>query len=92
MSSHFVLANPDPLLRKIHQGIRFQSSIKIDGDLSEIVWQTAPISSGFTQFEPSPGIPASQKSEVRVIYDNKAIYIGALLRDEQPDQILRQLS
>ena len=36
--------------------------------------------------------PSSQKSEIRVLYDDKAIYVGAMLFDTSPDSILKQLS
>ena len=47
---------------------------------------------GFTNYNPSPGAPSFQKSEVRILYNDKAIFVGAMLYDTSPDSILKQLS
>ena len=72
--------------------LRANEVIKIDGQLDDPVWLTAPVASDFTQLEPIPDLVPSQKSEVRILYDDKAIYIGATLYDTEPDSILKQLS
>ena len=66
-------------------------SIKIDGVLDEDVWKTANIANKFVVFRPDPGKPLSEKTEVRMAYDDNAIYIGAKLIDSRPDSIYRQL-
>lgn len=65
---------------------------KIDGYLDDAVWQTAPVATNFVENSPNPGRPASQKTEVKVVYTTQGIYIGARLYDTAPDSILRQLS
>jgi hypothetical protein len=67
------------------------SQITIDGILSEDIWQQYEVVSGFTQSAPSDGIPASEKTEVRVVYSNKYIYVGAKAFDSQPDSIMANL-
>jgi len=64
----------------------------IDGQLDEGLWQEAPIASGFVQERPRPGKAATQKTTVRVAYDNSGIYIGARMYEPHPDSILRELS
>ncbi len=71
---------------------RAQSEIKIDAFLDESDWQTAPEAGDFIQNEPNPGVSATQKTIVKILYDDKAVYIAANLMDENPDSILRQLS
>jgi hypothetical protein len=68
--------------------------IALDGKLDETIWQSVPIATDFIMFEPDNGvkIPENKRSEVRVLYDNDAIYIGALLYDNEPDKILREIS
>ena len=66
-------------------------SPKIDGELDEAAWQKAPAATDFIQNFPNYGIPALAKTEVRILYDNSAIYIGAYLYD-QPDLIEKQLT
>ena len=53
----------------------------IDADLNDPVWQSAPEISGFTQHDPDDGKPATQKTVVRVAYDDQAIYIAARMED-----------
>lgn len=68
--------------------------IEIDGKINESVWQTAPIAGDFITFEPDNGkpIPENKKTEVRVLYDNDAIYIAAVMNDENPEKILREIT
>ena len=49
---------------------------RIDGVLDEAVWQSAAAIDTFTQQEPNEGRPATDRTEVRVLYDSKRIYIG----------------
>jgi len=74
------------------RAIRISSPPKIDGKLNEEVWKTAPVAKDFIQFVPYNGSPAWQKSEVKILYDNTALYIGAMLYDTAPDSILKGLS
>ncbi len=63
----------------------------IDGDLSDSVWQKAPVAGNFIQNFPQVGAPASQRTEVRVLYDNNSVYIGAYLYDD-PSLIRTQIT
>ncbi len=65
--------------------------IRIDGQLSEEAWLHAPIATGFAQYSPNEGNPATQKTEVRILYGKNQIFISAFLRDTAPEQILRTL-
>ncbi|MDQ3047683.1 MAG: carbohydrate binding family 9 domain-containing protein [Bacteroidota bacterium] len=65
---------------------------KIDGELNDVSWVNAEMATDFIQRAPKPGVPCSQKTEIRVIYDDVAIYIGAQMFDSRPDSILRELS
>ncbi|SVA71022.1 uncharacterized protein METZ01_LOCUS123876, partial [marine metagenome] len=60
----------------------------IDGFIDEEVWSRAVVLSGFVQEEPNEGQPVSERTEVRVIYDDVAIYIAATNYDSQPDRII----
>ena len=52
------------------------------------VWGGSQVATDFVQSEPIEGNPASERTEVRVGYDEEAIYIGAWLYDSEPSQIL----
>ena len=60
----------------------------IDGDLGDAAWLEPAELSGFIQREPSEGRPASQATNVRIGYDDDAIYIAAWLLDRDPDRIV----
>lgn len=70
---------------------KVEGAIRIDGSLDEQSWQDAPIATDFITNSPVYGNPASRKTEVRVLYDNSAIYIGAYMYDD-PASIRRQLT
>ncbi|MBI2408799.1 MAG: carbohydrate binding family 9 domain-containing protein [Gemmatimonadetes bacterium] len=53
----------------------------MDGRLTEDAWRGAAALSGFTQREPAEGIPVSERTEVRLLTDGDALYIGAWLYD-----------
>lgn len=73
------------------QAYNTQVNIKIDGILDETDWALAEISSGFSQRNPDPLAPSSEDAELRILYDDDAIYVGALIKGH-PDSISTQLT
>ena len=69
-------------------------NITIDGLLKEDIWSTAETASNFISYNPDNGnpIPKVKKTEVKVLYDNEAIYIGAILFDSEPNKILKEIT
>ncbi len=82
-------ARPDTL--RSAYAMKCMQSPRIDGVFNEDCWQDAQILSGFKQYNPIHGDAATFSTEVRIIYNNQAIYIAAELFDPSPDSILRQL-
>ncbi len=68
-----------------------QGGISVDGVLDEQIWSTAPVISEFTQRDPVQGASPTERTEVRVVYDDAAIYIGARMYDSAPDSIVARL-
>ena len=64
------------------------SSIELDGVLDEVEWAQAQPITEFRQQEPVEGGVPSERTEIRVLYDDNAIYIGAMLYDSDPSGIL----
>ncbi len=62
--------------------------ITLDGKLDEPQWQEAPHAGGFIQRELHEGEPATEKTEVAVLYDKKNLYIGAWCYDSRPEKII----
>ncbi len=77
-------------LLEVH-ALRIDQTIQIDGVLDEDVWQKAQIATNFRQYDPYFDRDPTQKTEVRVLYDDNALYIGAVMYDSAPDSILMQL-
>ena len=62
--------------------------IVLDGHLSEEAWRRAVPASGFRQQDPNTGDPATEATEVRVLYDARRIVIGVTCFDSEPDRIM----
>ena len=65
---------------------------QIDGRLDEPAWRRAPAATDFVQRAPRAGAPASHRTEVRVLYDRNALYVGVRAFDPEPGRIGRQLA
>jgi hypothetical protein len=74
---------PQPDSLPVAQAARLSGggSIKLDGHLDEPAWAAAPVYDRFTQMDPEEGKPASQRTEVRVLYDDEFLYVGVRLFD-----------
>jgi hypothetical protein len=64
---------------------------RIDGKFSEAVWFRADPITNFTQRDPSPGSPATERSEVYILFDSHNIFIGCRFYDSNPDNIISEL-
>jgi len=84
-----VYGNSPEFIKQIH-AIRLQDPIRLDGFLSEPVYQHPGVTA-FYQRDPNQGEPVSELTEVWVAYDDGALYIGARLKDSQPDSIIARL-
>ena len=80
-----VVAVPE---RKTIAAHRTDQPIEIDGQLDEPSWALAEPVSDFVQSEPHEGGSPSERTEVRVVFDDENVYIGAYLYDSEPDKIL----
>ena len=76
---------------KTFQAVKTSKPPVIDGLLDDSAWQRIPVATDFIQNYPHYGQPASQRTEVRAVYDNSAIYIAAYLYDD-PALIRKQIT
>lgn len=79
------------LLQKSITAVKIQDPPSIDGKLDDTVWLSADVADNFVQYSPFSGSPSKYRTEVRVLYDNSAIYIGAMMYDPYPDSIYKEL-
>jgi hypothetical protein len=70
---------------------RIDTELVIDGKLSEKEWKTAPEAHSFTQLQPYPGNEPRKRTEVRMLYDDNAVYVSAICFDD-PDSVSKVLS
>jgi hypothetical protein len=62
--------------------------VRLDGTLDEPFWARADVATEFQQQEPQEGAPATERTEVRVAYDDQNLYIGVLLHDSDPAGVI----
>src|SRR5688572_9486245 len=62
--------------RPFVQAVRVDEGPRVDGALDDEVWARATPVEGFTQQEPNLGQPATERTEVRIVYDARTIYIA----------------
>ncbi len=61
---------------------------RIDGRLDEAVWDQAPVQGRFVQREPQFGYESTERTEFRILYDDKTLYFGIWAFDSDPSGIL----
>lgn len=76
---------------KVANAIRAKTKIKVDAILEEKAWDKAPVIENFTQYVPHYKHEPRQKTQVKILYNDNAIFIAAYMLDSAPDSILRQL-
>jgi hypothetical protein len=69
------------------RAVRADSPPLIDGQLTEAVWSVAEPVSTFLQRDPLEGQPASERTEVRILFDSLHIYLGVVCHDANPSAI-----
>src|SRR6266436_3505332 len=77
---------------RVMRASRSTGTINIDGKLNEPAWAAAVPSGDFTQSYPNVGAKATDPTEVRVLYDDDALYVGVRMFDSRPDSIAAQLA
>ena len=75
---------PSNTARRQTGATRVTESLRIDGSLNEAAWNRADVARDFTQSEPREGQPATEATEVMVMFDDHFLYVGARMRDSDP--------
>ena len=73
---------------------RVDKAPKIDGQLNDVVWKNAPIFSDFVELKPNPGRKEAknQRTEIRILYDDEAIYVAARMFEANVDSIAHEFA
>ena len=67
---------------------KLKSLIRVDGILDELDWNIAQRITNFTQRELNEGEPASEETNVAILYNQNTLYIGLWAYDSKPDRIV----
>lgn len=87
----FVFFSLSAFSQKSIEATKSNEKIILDGLQNETIWGTAAIATDFSQTRPKPGEVASHKTEVKIIYDDYALYIAAICYDT-PEHVSKTLS
>jgi len=68
--------------RRLVGAVEANTPIEVDGILNEEAWNNAEPATGFVQAEPHEGEPASESTEVRILFDADALYLGVRCFDK----------
>jgi len=74
------------------QALRVGGDVVLDGVMDETRWGEAPVATGFVQYEPDEGEPATERTEARVLYGSEALYVFMRAWDSRPDSIVGQVT
>lgn len=85
-------ATSQPAVAREVRAIKAAGAIRVDGRLDESDWAAAQPLRGFTQRDPDEGKPATETTEVRFLFDDDALYVGARMSDRDAARIARRLS
>ncbi|RFZ82808.1 hypothetical protein DYU05_11630 [Mucilaginibacter terrenus] len=67
---------------------------KLDGVLDDKVWDNVPVATDFVELQPNAGVheKAEERTEVKIIYDNNAIYVGARMFETSGDKVAKEIA
>lgn len=74
--------------RPVAVAVRAASAIVLDGVLDEAAWVDAQLLDNFIQSRPDAGMPSTERTEARILYDDKFLYIGVELYDREPGRLV----
>ncbi len=77
--------------KKSVTAFRTSETIQVNGIMDETAWASAAPATDFIIYSPFNGTPSGYRTEVRVLYDDNSLYIGAFMFDPQPDSIFLEL-
>lgn len=77
--------------QEVYRPIRISDDIQFDGRLDEDIWKQVTPLTDFMQTTPTPGAPPTEKTEVRMVYNNFYLYVGFRCYDSFPTQLVRFL-
>ena len=87
VAAQTLAGTPSPSAARTGVATIVQRPPLVDGRLDDDAWRSAPLYDGFVQRELHEGEPVSERTEVRIVTDGEALYVGAWLFDRDPGGI-----
>ncbi len=82
------LVNKYASIRRVYYATRTELKPKIDGKLDDLCWKTVGTWDGdFIQQQPHQAQPPSQQTEIKILYDDKYLYVGIICHDNEPEKM-----
>ena len=90
---HVYSQEENRIIKEVY-AVRTDRAPKIDGDLNDEVWELAKPAKDFVMYMPKTGTPEKpgEETTVKILYNDKSLFIGATLNSKPPTKILSQLS
>ncbi|MCY1082046.1 DUF5916 domain-containing protein [Archangium lansingense] len=76
-----------PVSERRLAAVRVEQAPRVDGVLDDDIWRRIPFTSDFLQKEPEQGKPSTLRTEVAFVYDAEALYVGARMASDKPEDI-----
>jgi len=73
---------------KRYHPLRINNNITLDGKLSEQEWQQAEMESDFMQYDPSGGAEPSERTEIKILYNDTYLFVGLHAYDHLPEKLV----
>jgi len=82
------LVNHYASIKRVYYASRTTSAPKIDGHLDDDCWKTVGTWDGdFIQQQPNQAQPPSQQTQIKILYDDKYLYVGIIAHDNEPEKM-----
>ena len=86
-----ILLSPSDLIaqeRRSGAAVFATNSLRVDGVFDEAVWQATPAMGAFLQRDPHEGDPLSERTEVKIVYTSKSLFVAIRCFDAEPARVL----
>ncbi|MDP2955330.1 MAG: carbohydrate binding family 9 domain-containing protein, partial [Longimicrobiales bacterium] len=82
--------DPETAPRPVGRAFRATGPIAIDGRLDDVAWSEAEPMDHFIQAVPDAGVPATEPTVVRILFDDEMLYIGAMCYESHPERLVNK--
>ncbi|HXL54688.1 MAG TPA: DUF5916 domain-containing protein, partial [Chitinophagaceae bacterium] len=79
---------PHLFAQQPYKPLRINEKIILDGKLNEPAWKEAAVEDDFMQYDPSAGAAPSEKSEVRIVYNDEYLFVALRAYDHEPSKLI----